>query len=79
MSEQETAWVEVEIFTTSEAALCVEEHPQSIWIPKSQVVDFSIEGHKDTLDALERRDRVKLELPVWLIEKKGLDASVVDP
>lgn len=73
-----TVWIEVEIVHTTERALCVREEVHSTWVPISQVKDWNSMPHRDRLADLERRDRVKLELPEWLVTREELDDLVVE-
>ena len=78
--EQETVWLEIEVFHTTEKAILIDEGPGAMekWLAKSQVKDFSVEPRRDRIEDFERGDRAKVEVPVWYVEKHGFDDWVTE-
>ena len=74
--DEETVWIEVEVFHTTDKAILIDEGPgaQTKWVAKSQVKDWSADPNRDRLEDLERRDKVKIEVSAWYFNTAGLDA-----
>jgi len=67
----DTETVEVDIICTyirsSDRAILIEVDGEQDWIPKSQIIDASVD-----LDDLEKGDPVTITIPEWLAEEKVL-------
>ena len=77
---EETVWLSIEVFHTTEKGILVNEGPgaDTKWLAKSQVKGFTFTPHRDRLEDLERRDTGKVEVPAWYVERNGFDDYVTE-
>ena len=52
---------------TDKAVLLTLDDDTEEWIPKSQIEDCDVD-----VDDLEKGDKIRIEIPAWLAEEKGL-------
>ena len=60
----ETEWIDVTVVAATESAVLLSNGKDEAWVPRSQIIDEE--------DALDKGVATRVELPVWLAEKKGL-------
>lgn len=70
-------WIEIEILHTTERAVLIQQHPD-VWIPLSLIWTVEEPGSKKRIEDFDLRDRIKVEVPTWFIEKCDLDGLVVE-
>ena len=60
----ENEWIDVVVVAATESAVLLSNGKDEAWVPRSQIIDEE--------DALDKGVATRVELPVWLAEKKGL-------
>lgn len=61
---KETEWIDITVLQVKDRAVHVTNGKDKAWLPKSQIVD-----EEETLAA---GVATRIEVPVWLLEEKGL-------
>ena len=60
----ETEWLDIVVKVDRPLAVLVNNGAIDVWLPKSQIID--------SYDELGEGVATKIELPIWLLEEKGL-------